>query len=198
MRPCGDVNPTVSVVRKTDAEFVVDGSLVLGVSVGERADDVLELPHQGFDLVFRVLARGRLATQDAFDAPTFSFNLGNPGRGTGDLAVHLEQLSIASELGIALLEAPSQVELASVVIQGIEVAHGRERFAGDVEAIVGEETADPLVKARNDRVFLDVDGLGVLLFGDRVLRRELSPVVRTSIVPRRLHLATTLRAAHQS
>src|SRR4051812_39183096 len=86
-----------------------------------------------------------------------SFNLGNPGRGIGDLAGHLEQLSIASELGIALLEAPSQVELASVAIQGIEMSHGWERFAGDVEAIVGEGTADPLVRRQGLRRYPERD-----------------------------------------
>ena len=70
------------------AEFIVDGSLVGWVSVGERADDVLELSHEGFDFVLRMLSRGRLTISVVFDVPAFSFNLGNPGRGTRDLAVH--------------------------------------------------------------------------------------------------------------
>jgi hypothetical protein len=56
---------------------------------------------------------------------------------------------------------------------GIEVAHRGERCVGGVEVLVGEEAADPHVKARNDRMFLDVDSLGVLIFSDRVLRGNL-------------------------
>ena len=55
---------------------------------------------------------------------------------------------------------------------------------------VGKEAANPFVEARDDGLFADLDGLGVLLFGDRVLGRELAPIVRAAVVPRGLHFAT--------
>ena len=66
---------------------------------------------------------------------------------------------------------------------GVEVGDCRERFAGGVEVLFGEEAGDLFVEARDDRVFADVDGLGVPLLSDRVLRGELAPVVRPSVVP---------------
>jgi hypothetical protein len=117
------------VVGEVDAELVVDGSLVLGVGVGERGDDVFELAYQGFDFVRGVLAGSWLPAQVALDAAALAFDLGDPGRGAGDLAVHLEQFSVAGELGVAFLEAPPELELASFVVLGLEVARGCECFA---------------------------------------------------------------------
>ncbi len=56
-RPSGDVYPPIRVVREVDAEFVVDGSLVRGVSVCWHRVDVFELAHQCVDLGFGELGR---------------------------------------------------------------------------------------------------------------------------------------------
>lgn len=97
----------VLVIGEVDAEFVVDGSLVFGVGLGHGADDVLELAYEGFDLVLRVLPGSWLATQVALDVPAFALDFGDPSRGTGDLAVHLEKFSVAGTLRVALFEAAS-------------------------------------------------------------------------------------------
>jgi hypothetical protein len=106
MCSCGDVHSPVLVVREVDAELVVDGSLVFGIGLCERADDVLELAYQSFDLVLRVLPGSGLPTQVALDGPALALDLGDPGCGAGDLAVHLEECPVAGELGVAFLEAP--------------------------------------------------------------------------------------------
>ncbi len=74
-RACADAHPPVWVVREVHAEFVVDGSLVLGIGVGQHRDDVLELAHQYLNLGLRELVAGRFATDLPLEALALSLDL---------------------------------------------------------------------------------------------------------------------------
>lgn len=115
------------------------------------------------------------------------------GCGDRDVGVPFEELPVASELGVALLELPAQIELAALIVLGLEVTDGCESLAGGVEMLLGEQAGDPVVEAGDDGVLTDVDGLAVLALGDRVLGRELASVVRLAVVPRPLHLPVRTR-----
>ena len=69
---------TVVVVGEVDAELVVDGSLVLGIGLGERADDVIELAYQGLDLVLRVLAGSWFAAGGPYGGGSLTDRGGEP------------------------------------------------------------------------------------------------------------------------
>jgi hypothetical protein len=106
MRPCGDVNPTVSVVRETDAELVVDGSLSSGSALAS------ELPGPGRRR--GGLSRGRsIETARASGARRprrrhprgrSQHRAGEPGPGPGVTRLLRRRLRGAAEHGVDFLD----------------------------------------------------------------------------------------------
>jgi hypothetical protein len=97
------VDSSVRVIREVHAQRVVDGALVLWVSVGQDGDDVLEPVDECLDLGPGELAGGRLPAEFSLETLALPLDLGDPGRDDGDVRVPFEELPVASELGVALL-----------------------------------------------------------------------------------------------
>ena len=71
-------------------------------------------------------------------------------------------------------------------------------MGGGVDVVIVEEVTDPGVEGRDDGVFTDVDGFGVLCFAGGVLGGEFAPVVGLAVVPGSLHSAPAEIAADQA
>ena len=70
-----------------------------------------------------------------------------------------------------------------VLLGDVGAGCGFEGGASVVDVVVIEELGEPLVDGWRQGVFSHVDGLGVLVFCDRVLGRELASVVGALVVP---------------
>jgi hypothetical protein len=114
--------------------------LVLRVGVGQDGDDALELTDECLDFGPGELASGRLPAELSLETLALPLDLGDPGRDHGDVGVQFEELPVAGKLSVAFLEMPAQVELASLVVLGLEVAGRGQGLAGGIDVLVVRRT----------------------------------------------------------
>lgn len=162
---------SVGVIGEADPHLVVDAALEFGVGVVEDGDDVFEPGDECLDLGLGEGAVGWLAAELAFEAAAFLLDFGDPVADDRGLGAWFEDLAVASELGLALFEAPAEVELVRGVVVGRVLAGGDELGAGGLDVVVVEEAGEPGVEARGDGLLADLDGPLVLFGGDGILGR---------------------------
>jgi hypothetical protein len=133
-----DVYLSVGVVREVDAQIVVDLPLEVRVPAPEDAGDVVEPGDQCSRFGGRECAVCWLASELAFEGATLAVDLGDPVPDHGCVGAGPENLPVTGQLGLALLQPPSQADLDRLPVVVGEPAGLGERRTGAVEVLVVE------------------------------------------------------------